>query len=217
MSRRISLLGSLLIGALFFLSAAATAQEECVSIENDISRLQCFDEAFSGIAPERLSPTDAFARLSKLIESEYGRWHVGAAFHEDSCALMLFSRYNAPQGSWNRDSLRMVVFGAGDVEIETLEFDGGSGMTLYGDMSRGAGAHVIELVEGMADEHNLAAGLAMFSFGGGAQALLGFGRLMGSEPQFTRSFYVRAATEESQVDRGRIVNALKDVVKACQS
>jgi len=211
MSRLISLSGRLLIGGLCFLSAAATAQEECVSIENDISRLQCFDEAFSGIAPESLSPSDAFARLSQLIESEYGGFRVGAGFN--SCALMLFA-LGSRQG-WMGPTLRIVVLGAGDVETETVRWwDDGFSLNAY--MRRGTVVYEVAVGGEKANEGNLRAFSDRFSRDG-LEGVLELSRDIGIDGDFTRSFAIRAVTDESRVDRGRIADALKGVANSCQS
>lgn len=58
MSKIRTITGAILFGLLPF---TALAQEECVSIENDVARLECFDNAFASREEASKSPKEAFS------------------------------------------------------------------------------------------------------------------------------------------------------------
>ncbi len=58
---------AMLVGAAFAISSPAHAQgEACVAIDNDIARLQCFDEVFTGRNKVTLSPEEAYDRFVRI-------------------------------------------------------------------------------------------------------------------------------------------------------
>ncbi len=78
--------------ALLVVSQAHASQgQECISIENDIARLACFDKAFATVeAKSERTPEEVFAELSPALTSTYIRSHgrtvvVKAAFDPGNC------------------------------------------------------------------------------------------------------------------------------------
>lgn len=75
------------IVAVLFFGSPAFGQSECTAIENDIARLQCFDEAFKCQNAPVMSQEQA---LQKLNELSLG------SLQEDGGATMIFQAFDGP-------------------------------------------------------------------------------------------------------------------------
>jgi hypothetical protein len=79
-------------------AAPAFAQgEECVGVENDIARLQCFDAAFAssggGVRTQALTTDEAFGELLELVRYQTPDFYLGlSGFQENMCALQIQTR-----------------------------------------------------------------------------------------------------------------------------
>jgi hypothetical protein len=77
-----------LVGALSLLTSAAYADgSKCVSLDNDIARLACFDEAYRGTEASDLTPIEAFEALAELVEFEGPKERLILTASEDRCTL----------------------------------------------------------------------------------------------------------------------------------
>ncbi|UOA14477.1 hypothetical protein [Sulfitobacter dubius] len=68
-------------------SMASAKGAACVSIENDIARLACFDEAYQQERPSELSPEEAVDALSKLVYIDTPRELLVLTRGSEPCAI----------------------------------------------------------------------------------------------------------------------------------
>ncbi len=60
---------------------------KCVSLDNDIARLACFDEAYRDAKAPNLTPDEAFIALAELVNFESSKERLVLTGSEDRCDL----------------------------------------------------------------------------------------------------------------------------------
>lgn len=78
--------------------------DKCVSLENDILRLQCFDEAYDSSSAKSVSPEDAVVNLAELVNYQDQDVILNLTRGEDPCAIqsLVKFRYNSEYGRSSR-------------------------------------------------------------------------------------------------------------------
>jgi len=77
-----------LIGAMGLYAGASYADgSQCVSLENDIARLACFDEAYQQAKEPDMSPTEAVEALADLVRIETHKERFSLAAGQDPCDI----------------------------------------------------------------------------------------------------------------------------------
>jgi len=75
-----------LVGVLSLLSSTAHADgSKCVSVDNDIARLACFDEAYRGSETPALDPREAVQALADLVEVDSPTERFTLSVKDDPC------------------------------------------------------------------------------------------------------------------------------------
>lgn len=203
-----------------FLGTFAFAQEECVEIENDIARLQCFDQAYEGEASANaMSPEIAFSKFSEIVNSEHesgnSLLNVGAAARENYCDIALvYARHirntMSLKGPVDQGTLRVVLFNAGDIAAvedgyKTTRLRAKRGATLLGFR------HYGEELGGVDNMRRL------------YHAVLdtfpeeGFPIRGGDKYRENVWMDIKLITNESAVDKDKIYEALMDLSRACST
>jgi hypothetical protein len=102
------------------LPMVANAQEECVGIESDVARLECFDSAFRASGFATLSVDDAFAVFLQNISYNEGK-EIAFATLEDCNLTTYYVDYwasmSSGQGNWMRGYMSTVPLANIDIEL----------------------------------------------------------------------------------------------------
>ena len=199
-------------------ATAVSAQQQCVSIENDIERLACFDTAFANRPNEAASrPEDAFIELASLLTSMGTKWNglpamVDATFDDESCNLTVVRIESA--GCSARECLIRqtgVRFDAGD--LDSVQ-PGRNGALLQ--MQRGKEIRTYEFENGIGEFPATIDTVAEYM----GETVRFFVNATTQDMEFMTaqpSTEIQLLTSESNVDGDEILAALNNLSAACRS
>lgn len=81
----------------FFAPPVNAQGETCVGLENDIARLQCFDEAFRvNRSPQQLSPIEAFLAFQGLVSFDERERHLSVIAYKNPCQIEILNMSFSP-------------------------------------------------------------------------------------------------------------------------
>ncbi|MQX37329.1 hypothetical protein [Roseospira navarrensis] len=211
---RILLVSVLVWGGLV---GAAHAQEDCRSIENDIARLACYDDAFGrGSATTEPSPAlsrdDIYLTLQNALRSVYSPPNglpivVDSEFLSDQCRLFI-GRFSANSQDLTRNLNTIITVDLANLDSVTSGYGGARFQ-----MKRGHTATFNEFSGHVPQMRYDAQRLSMIA--GNMFRLFAENGPAGGYQKVEPSVTLEITTPESQVDADTILSGLRDLAAAC--